>query len=208
MQKNLTFSQSLISSEDRIRLYLKHAGCTVWLTGLSASGKSTVSCLLEKQLLEEGFMACRLDGDNIRMDLNSDLGFLPEDRKENIRRIAHVATLMSDAGIITLVSFISPYAADREKAKAIHQSSDIPFFEVYISTPLEICEQRDPKGLYEKARKGIIKNFTGISAPYQAPTNPDFTLNTQNKSLEELETHLENELLPLLLKTVNTKHKI
>ena len=153
-------------------------GVTVWLTGLSGSGKSTIAHLLEDRLVSAGRAAYVLDGDNVRHGLNGDLGFSPADRTENIRRIGEVARLMADAGLVAIVPVISPYRADRLAARHAHDQAGIPYFEVWVSTPLEVCEQRDPKGMYAKARAGEITSFTGIDAPYEAPENPDLTLDT------------------------------
>lgn len=156
---------------------------TLWFTGLSGSGKSTLANTIEKKLAASGRHTMLLDGDNIRMGLNRNLGFTEEDRVENIRRVAEVARLMNDAGLIVLVSFISPYACDREKARKIVGAE---FMEIYVSTPLEECERRDVKGLYKKAREGQIPNFTGVSSPYEIPLYPDYTADTMKKSTEEL----------------------
>lgn len=179
---NLTSVQSLVSAEERERL-LGHKSRTLWFTGLSGSGKSTIAKALEKRLIGLGKLAFILDGDNIRGRLNSDLGFSEEDRRENIRRIAEVASLMNDAGIIVITAFISPFISDREKAK--ETIGNQRFTEIHVRTPLAICEQRDPKGLYKKARNGEIHDFTGIDSPYEAPENPDLTVDTQDKSVEE-----------------------
>jgi bifunctional enzyme CysN/CysC len=152
------------------------AGATVWLTGLSGSGKSTVAVEVERLLVAEGRPAYILDGDNLRHGLNADLGFSPADRTENIRRVGEVARLMADAGVVALVPVISPYRADRDRARAIHGEAGVPFVEVFVDTPLAVCESRDPKGLYAKARAGEISGFTGIDAPYEAPTSPDLRL--------------------------------
>jgi len=151
-------------------------GITIWLTGLSGSGKSSVAVELERRLVASGRPAYRLDGDNLRHGLTSDLGFSPEDRAENIRRVAEVAKLMADAGVVVLVSLVSPYRADRDAARATHEQAALPFLEVFVDTPLEVCEARDPKGMYAKARAGEIAGFTGISAPYEAPLSPDLLL--------------------------------
>ena len=156
---------------------------TLWFTGLSGSGKSVLANEVEKRLSISGKYTMLLDGDNIRMGLNKNLGFEPEDRIENIRRIAEVAKLMNDAGLIVLTSFISPFASDRQNARNIIGEKD--FIEVYVSTPLEECERRDVKGLYKKAREGKIPNFTGISSPYEVPKNADLVIDTSKQSLEE-----------------------
>lgn len=166
-------------------------GLTIWLTGLSASGKSTVATALEQHLLHLGVAAYRLDGDNVRFGLNKDLGFSEKDRNENIRRIAEVAKLFADSSTIAITSFISPYRADRQIARELHtqttQGGDepIPFIEVHVDVPLEVAEQRDPKGLYKKARAGEIKEFTGISAPYEEPQSPEIVIKTHENSVEE-----------------------
>lgn len=160
----------------------RHRGFTIWLTGLSGSGKSTVAVALEERLHRMGCRTYRLDGDNVRTGLNRDLAFSPEDRIENIRRIGEVAKLFRDAGVINLVAFISPYRRDREMARALSAGGD--FIEVFVDASLAVCEQRDPKGLYKMARAGSIPNFTGISAPYEAPEQPEIHLHTDNCSLD------------------------
>eukprot|EP00451_Oxyrrhis_marina_P003303 CAMPEP_0204252334 /NCGR_PEP_ID=MMETSP0468-20130131/1117_1 /ASSEMBLY_ACC=CAM_ASM_000383 /TAXON_ID=2969 /ORGANISM="Oxyrrhis marina" /LENGTH=356 /DNA_ID=CAMNT_0051225755 /DNA_START=52 /DNA_END=1123 /DNA_ORIENTATION=+ len=163
-----------------------HKGATLWMTGLSGSGKSTIAVALENNLVNEQnkpYFTYRLDGDNLRFGLNSDLGFSPEDRKENVRRVAEVAKLFADAGAIVLVGLIAPYKADREFARQIHQNSSIPFMEIYVDAPLAVAEARDPKGLYKKAREGKIKGFTGIDAPYEAPDTPELHLRTDLHSV-------------------------
>ena len=156
---------------------------TIWFTGLSGSGKSALANEIEKRLSVSGYYTMLLDGDNVRLGLNQDLGFEPEDRIENIRRIAEVAKLMNDAGLIVLTSFISPFQSDRENAKRIIGEEN--FVEVYVSTPLEVCERRDVKGLYQKAREGEIPNFTGISSPYEAPEHAEIVIDTSERLLEE-----------------------
>ena len=160
-------------------------GATLWLTGLSASGKSTIAVELERMLLSSGKHAYRLDGDNIRMGLNKNLGFSAEDRTENIRRIGEVTKLFADSGMISIASFISPYKIDRDHAREIHVDSKIPYFEVYVECPLEEAEKRDPKGLYKKARAGEIKGFTGIDDPYEAPESAEIVLKTHEMSIKE-----------------------
>jgi adenylylsulfate kinase len=179
---NIVWHQGAVTRNDREKLN-GHRGCTVWLTGLSGSGKSTIAVELEKHLWTRGVRAYILDGDNIRHGLNKNLGFSPEDRTENIRRIGEVAKLFTDAGVATLTAFISPYRADRDQVRALMQPGD--FIEVFVDCPLEVCEQRDVKGLYQKARAGQIKEFTGISAPYEAPANPELTIRTHTQSVED-----------------------
>ncbi|RKU42683.1 Adenylyl-sulfate kinase [Coniochaeta pulveracea] len=186
MATNITWHPSLSRSE---RFSLRsQRGFTIWFTGLSASGKSTVATALEQHLLHLGLSAYRLDGDNVRFGLNKDLGFSEADRNENIRRIAEVAKLFSDSATVALTSFISPYKKDREVARKLHEEDKegkIDFIEVYVEVPIEVAEQRDPKGLYKKARAGEIKEFTGISAPYEAPDAPEVTIRTDKESVEE-----------------------
>lgn len=179
---NIFWHQGAITLSDRERLN-GHRGFTIWFTGLSASGKSTLAVATEQGLYERGYHTYILDGDNVRHGLNKNLGFSPEDRTENIRRIGEVAGLLRDCGIINLVAFISPYRIDRQAARELN--NDSTFIEVFIDCPVEICEQRDPKGAYKKARQGIIKEFTGISAPYEAPENPEIHLRTDEMSEEE-----------------------
>ncbi|WP_036223579.1 adenylyl-sulfate kinase, partial [Maritalea myrionectae] len=164
----------------------------VWFTGLSGSGKSTIANLLEKRITAEGKHTYILDGDNVRHGLNKDLGFTDEDRVENIRRVAEVAKLMADAGLIVLVSFISPFKNERRLAREV--AGDIDFVEAYVNTPLEVCAERDPKGLYARAKAGEIKNFTGLDSPFEAPERADITLN----AAEHDPTDLANELYDLL----------
>ena len=157
----------------------------IWLTGLSGSGKSTIARAIERELFNLGMHTYVLDGDNIRHGLNSNLGFSPEDRVENIRRVAEVARLMADAGLISITAFISPYLADRRRAREVALEGGVDFIEVFVDAPLATCEQRDTKGLYKKARAGEIKDFTGISAPYEAPKNAEITIHTDRESREE-----------------------
>ena len=152
------------------------AGATVWLTGLSGSGKSSVAVALEQQLVDAGRPAYLLDGDNLRHGLNSDLGFSAEDRDENVRRVAEVARLFADAGLVAIVPLISPYRAARRHARLLHEAAELAFVEVFVDTPLELCEQRDPKGLYARARRGELSGMTGVDAPYEAPDQPELRL--------------------------------
>jgi adenylylsulfate kinase len=179
---NITWHHGRITKQDRMSL-MRQKGVTVWLTGLSGSGKSTIAVELEHALLENGHQAYILDGDNIRHGLNKNLGFSPEDRTENIRRIGEVAKLFTHANIITITAFISPYRQDRDDARKLQ--GDGEFVEVYVKCPLGVCEQRDAKGLYKKARAGEIKEFTGISAPYEEPENPEITIDSSKMSVEE-----------------------
>jgi adenylylsulfate kinase len=169
-----------------------HKGCTIWLTGLSASGKSTIANLLDAALTERHIRSYILDGDNVRHGLNKDLGFSPGDRTENIRRIGEVARLFADAGVIVITAFISPYRADRDQVRQIMKPGD--FIEVFVDAPLEVCEQRDPKGLYKKARAGEVKEFTGISAPYEPPAQPELVLQSGGHTAEECAEKLFNHL--------------
>ncbi len=179
---NIVWHQGAVTRADRERLN-GHRGATVWFTGLSGSGKSTIAVAVEKALLGRGVRAFVLDGDNIRHGLNKNLGFSPSDRTENIRRIGEVAKLFTDAGVVALTAFISPYRADRDQARAVMQPGD--FIEVLVDCPLEVCEQRDVKGLYQKARAGQIPEFTGISAPYESPLSPELTIRTHTQPAEE-----------------------
>lgn len=181
---NVHWHDGEVSREDRNAL-LKQKGATLWFTGLSGSGKSTVAVALEKALTEKGHLCYRLDGDNIRLGINKNLGFSAEDRAENIRRIGEIAKLFVDTGVIVLSSFVSPYREDRDNVRKLHDEGDMDFIEVYVDVPLSVAEERDPKGLYKKARAGEIKNFTGIDDPYEAPANPELVLNSHELSLEE-----------------------
>ncbi len=179
---NVVWHDGEVSRTDRYRM-LGQKGVTLWFTGLSGSGKSTVAVALEHELIRRGRICYRLDGDNIRLGINKNLGFSAEDRTENIRRISEIAKLFVDTGVIALTSFISPYRADREAARALHVQAGMEFIEVYVDCPLAEAERRDPKGLYKKARAGEIKNFTGISDPYEAPDKPDLVLKTAEMDL-------------------------
>ena len=179
---NITWHEGSVSREERQQL-LNQKGVTVWMTGLSASGKSTIACILEQMLLHQKKSAYRLDGDNIRMGLNKNLGFSAEDRAENIRRIGEVAKLFTDAGVIAITSFISPYKKDRDAVRASMKPGE--FVEVYVHVSLGEAEKRDPKGLYKKARAGQLKGFTGIDDPYEAPEKPELVLHTDKMSLQD-----------------------
>jgi adenylylsulfate kinase len=184
MATNITFHEGSVSAAERLEL-LGQKGVTIWLTGLSGSGKSTIACALEQHLLHQHKFSYRLDGDNIRFGLNRDLGFDEKSRVENIRRIGEVSKLFVDAGCITITAFISPYLADREIARELHQKANLSFVEVFVDAPLAVAEQRDPKGLYKKARAGEIKEFTGISAPYEAPAHPEIHIRTDQCDVRE-----------------------
>lgn len=176
---HVVWHHGLVERPERERL-LRQRGCVLWFTGLSGSGKSTVAREVERQLLQDHRFAAVLDGDNLRHGLNADLGFTPADRTENIRRVSAVAQILAESGAICLAAFVSPYRADRDAARSLLDPGR--FLEVFVDTPLEICEARDPKGLYSKARAGEIPNFTGISAPYEAPLNPEVHLRTEGRS--------------------------
>jgi 3'-phosphoadenosine 5'-phosphosulfate synthase len=179
------YATSKISTKLNQQNLTKTKGCTVWFTGLSASGKTTISFELEKTLQDFGIVSYSLDGDNIRSGINNDLNFSPKDRTENIRRVGEVSKLFTDAGLICLSSFISPYKKDRDFVKKIHKESNLRFIEIFVNTPIEICKERDPKGLYKKAIEGIIPEFTGISAPYEKPEKADLELDTSVLSIKE-----------------------
>ena len=181
---NVTWHDGEISRDDRYQI-LRQKGATIWFTGLSGSGKSTIAVALEKAMHSLGKLSYRLDGDNVRLGINKNLGFSEEDRKENIRRIGEIAKLFGDAGTISLSSFISPYKADRDEVRALHDAAGLPFVEVFVDCALSVAEERDPKGLYKKARAGEIKNFTGIDDPYEAPDAPEIHLRTDEMSLQE-----------------------
>ncbi|HYB25717.1 MAG TPA: sulfate adenylyltransferase subunit CysN [Solirubrobacteraceae bacterium] len=190
---DVTWDRSRLERRVRWAL-LGQRGATVWLTGLPAAGKSTIAAALEERLARDGLRAYRLDGDNLRHGLNRDLGFDPVDRAENIRRVAHVASLFADSGTIAIVSVISPYAIDRQMARGVHAGHGLEFLEVFVDTPLEECERRDPKGLYARAREGKVRGFTGVDAPYEAPREPDLELRPCDEPVEVLVDRLVAEL--------------
>lgn len=179
---NITWHEATVTAEDREKL-LNQKGCVIWFTGLSGSGKSTLANAVEHVLHQQNHHTYVLDGDNVRHGLNKNLGFSPEDREENIRRIGEVAKLFADAGTIVMTAFISPYRDDRDQAREL--IAEGRFVEVFVDCPLEVCEGRDTKGLYKKARAGEIKEFTGISAPYESPAAAEVTVNTAELSIEE-----------------------
>ncbi len=195
VSKDVTWQISKVSQTERARL-LREEPATVWLTGLSGSGKSTIAYELEHQLIRSEHMVFVLDGDNVRHGLSRDLGFSPKDRTENIRRVAEVAKLFNDAGMLVITSFISPYQEDRDLARTIIGKDR--FIEAYLSTDLDTCEMRDPKGLYKKVRQGNITEFTGISAPYEAPINPEIILDTKLLTVEESVAKIMKQLIPRL----------
>ena len=184
---------------------LKQKGCTIWFTGLPASGKSTTSFALEHELIKRGYIAYVLDGDNIRFGLSKNLGFSPEEREENVRRIGEVSKLFADAGLIVITSLISPYRKDRDFVRKLHTVSELNYIEVFVDTPFETCEYRDPKGLYEKARKGELRGFTGVDDPYEPPIQPEIVVNTDEKLPEEC----ANKVISYLLDNgyLNSKYK-
>jgi len=185
---NVTYQMQHVSRQERAKVLGQKGGfrgCTVWFTGLSGAGKTTLSFALEEYLVAQGIPSYSLDGDNIRHGLNKNLGFSPEDREENIRRISEVARLFADGGIVCLTSFISPYRNDRDKARKLHEAANLPFYEIFVDTPLSVCEERDVKGLYKKARAGQIKGFTGIDSAYEEPISPELQVKTGECSVEE-----------------------
>ena len=193
---NITWHETTVSMKDREQL-LNQSGCVIWFTGLSGSGKSTLANAVAYLLHKRKHHTYVLDGDNVRHGLNKNLGFSPEDREENIRRVGEVAKLFVDAGTIVMTAFISPYRADRDQAREL--LSENRFVEVYVDCPLDVCEERDPKGLYKKARSGEIKEFTGISAPYEAPEHPEVVIDTSQldilESAQEVISYLEKSSL-------------
>src|SRR5262245_15522982 len=190
---NITWHEGHVNREERGAL-LKQKGATLWFTGLSGSGKSTIAFTLEHALVQRGRLAYVLDGDNIRHGLNKNLGFTAADREENIRRIGEVAKLFADAGLITLTSFISPYRKDRDNVRALHDAGKLPFIEVHCATPIETCESRDPKGLYKKARTALASGkgmgFTGVDDPYEAPAKPEVTIDATVTSPQDAAAQL------------------
>nr|MBO2500960.1 adenylyl-sulfate kinase [Acidimicrobiia bacterium] len=194
MADNVVWHEGRVTREQRHRA-TGGPGATIWLTGLSGSGKSTIAASVEEALIAEGRAAYRLDGDNIRHGLNADLGFSAEDRAENVRRIGEVARLFADAGVVVLVPVISPYRSDRDTVRQRHVEAGLPFIEVFVDTPLEVCEARDPKGLYAKARAGEITGFTGVDDPYEPPLDPELSIDTTVTSPDEA-TSLILSLLP------------
>ena len=196
---NVTWQDGEVTRENRYEI-LRQKGATIWFTGLSGSGKSTIAVALENALFERGKLSYRLDGDNVRLGINKNLGFSEEDRTENIRRIGEISKLFGDAGTIALSSFISPYRDDRDEVRRLHEAADLRFIEVFVDCTLEVAESRDPKGLYKKARAGEIKNFTGIDDPYEAPINPEIHLHTDKMTLEDevsiiIDYLLENDII-------------
>lgn len=190
---NIHWHEGEVTREERAAL-LGHRGATLWFTGLSGSGKSTVAVALEGVLHDMGVLCYRLDGDNVRFGINKNLGFSEEDRAENIRRVGEISKLFVDSGVLVLSSFISPYLRDRELVRQIHEEAGMTFIEVFVDCSLEAAESRDPKGLYKKARAGEIKNFTGIDDPYEAPTSPEIHLRTDLQTLEQEVTQIIQKL--------------
>lgn len=190
---NIHWHEGEVTRDERATL-LGHRGATLWFTGLSGSGKSTVAVALEGVLHDMGVLCYRLDGDNVRFGINKNLGFSEEDRAENIRRVGEISKLFVDSGVLVLSSFISPYLRDRELVRQIHEEAGMAFIEVFVDCSLEAAESRDPKGLYKKARAGEIKNFTGIDDPYEAPENAEIHLRTDKQTLEEEVTQILEQL--------------
>ena len=190
--KNEIFIHSMIVKKRDRSLIKKHKSCIIWLTGLSGAGKSSIADLLEEKLNKQGKHTFLLDGDNLRHTLNQDLGFSDYDRNENIRRIGHVGKLMVDAGLIVIASLISPFEKQRKLTRELFEKNE--YIEVFLNTPLEVCEQRDPKGLYKKARSGLLKDFTGIDSAYEKPENPEITLDGEQYSADELSDKIINYL--------------
>jgi adenylylsulfate kinase len=186
---NITWHSTHVDRKDREQ-FLGQKGCTIWFTGLPSSGKSTTAFTLEHRLISLGYLTYVLDGDNVRHGLNKNLGFSAEDREENIRRIGEVAKLFADAGVIIMTSFISPYRKDRDLVRDLHHEAGLCFIEIFVDTPLQICERRDPKGLYQKARRGELKGFTGIDDPYEPPLHPELIVNTEKFPPEELSAQI------------------
>ncbi len=200
MKENIIPHNYQVSINDRRKLN-NHNSFLLWFTGLSGSGKSTIANIVEQELHKQGIKTYTLDGDNIRKGINYDLTFSPEDRTENIRRIAEIANLFVDAGVVVLAAFVSPYKKDRENIKSIVK--DVNFVEIFVNTSVEECKRRDVKGLYKKARAGEIKNMTGISAPYEVPENPDIEIKTEEKTVEQA----VNQILKYLNTKLNLNHE-
>src|SRR6202008_1492235 len=195
--KNIFWTEGKITAHARA-VRSGHRGAVIWLTGLSGAGKSTIAQALERELFQRAMHTYVLDGDNIRHGLNSNLGFAPDDRVENIRRVSEVAKLMADAGTVVITAFISPYRMDRRRAREIALEGNAEFIEVFVDAPMEVCEARDPKNLYKKARAGEIREFTGIDAPYEAPEDPEIVVHTDKQSIDESVATLLEQLLPRL----------
>jgi adenylyl-sulfate kinase len=180
---NVVWQSTALTREERWES-LGHTGATIWFTGLPAAGKSTIATAVEQRLVGEGRHALLLDGDNLRHGLNGDLGFDEEARRENVRRTAHVASLLAESGAVALVSLVSPYARDREAAAQLHAAAELPFLEIFVDAPLSLCERRDPKGLYARARAGELPGMTGVGAPYERPLHPDLVLRSGEETVE------------------------
>jgi adenylyl-sulfate kinase len=195
--KNIFWTEGKITARARA-MRSGHRGAVIWLTGLSGAGKSTIAQALERELFQRAIHTYVLDGDNIRHGLNSNLGFSPDDRVENIRRVSEVAKLMADSGTVVITAFISPYRMDRSRAREIALEGNAEFIEVFVDAPLEVCEARDPKNLYKKARAGQIREFTGIDAPYEAPEDPEIVVHTDRQSVDESVATILEQLLPRL----------
>jgi adenylylsulfate kinase len=193
-ERNLVWHERAVEKAD-YRRRNGHRSLLFWFTGLSGSGKSTLAHAVEEALFEQGVYTYLLDGDNIRHGLNRDLGFSPADREENIRRIGEVARLFADAGVVTMTSFISPYRKDRQQARDLHDAAGVPFVEVFVDTPVDVCEKRDPKGLYRKARLGEIRHFTGVDDPYETPDRAELVVKTAERPPAEIAAQVLDYLL-------------
>jgi bifunctional enzyme CysN/CysC len=193
--KDVTWHPSALARDERWSA-LGQRGATVWLTGLPASGKSTIAVALERRLVHEGRAAYLLDGDNLRHGLSGDLGFSEADRTEHIRRVGHLARLLADAGVVAVVSLVSPMAADRAGARRLHRAAGLTFLEVHVDTPVEECERRDPKGLYARARAGELPGFTGVGAPYERPRRPELRVRTTERDVDDVVDELVAALGP------------
>lgn len=215
MATNVTEQKHHVTREVRgqnLGLCRGFRGCTVWLTGLSGAGKTSIAFELEAFLVSKGIPAYGLDGDNIRTGLNKNLGFTQVDREENIRRVAEVAKLFADSGVVSICSFVSPFAEDRDMARKIHKDANLQFYEIFVDTPLSVCESRDVKGLYKKARQGTIQGFTGVTQAYESPESPDLIVKTENWSIKQstqkvIDLLINENIIPKYLKEDETVSK-
>jgi adenylyl-sulfate kinase len=201
---NIVWSHGLVQRSDRVRI-LKHRGLTVWMTGLPASGKSTVGVLVERRLIERGMLAYRVDGDNLRHGLNRGLGFAAEERAENVRRAGEACLLLADANVIAVACLVSPYVRDRAAVRARHEELGVPFLEVFIDVPVSVAESRDPKGHYKKARSGAMTGFTGVDDPYEPPPAPEVVLRTHERSADECADELAAAIVRVAIAETNAR---